>query len=114
VITMAMIGKVWRMWFRQKKSVRETSRATSLSRNTVRKYLRVGRFHACRFSLQPNVRARGLKGCAGVLSLAARGADLRAKSHNYLPPDCRRPISAASPSRRTRTRLAERRLAAMG
>ena len=38
---MAMIGKVRRMWFRQKKSVREISRATSLSRNTVRKYLRV-------------------------------------------------------------------------
>ena len=38
---MAMIGKVRRMWFRQKKSVREISRATSLSRNTVRKYLRI-------------------------------------------------------------------------
>ena len=38
---MAMIGKVRRMWFRQKKSLREISRATSLSRNTVRKYLRV-------------------------------------------------------------------------
>jgi transposase len=38
---MAMIGKVRRMWFRQKKSIREISRATSLSRNTVRKHLRV-------------------------------------------------------------------------
>lgn len=38
---MAMIGKVRRMWFRQKKSVREIERATSLSRNTIRKYLRV-------------------------------------------------------------------------
>ena len=38
---MAMIGKVRRMWFRQKKSVREIARATSLSRNTVRKYVRV-------------------------------------------------------------------------
>ena len=42
VITMAMIGKVRRMRFRQNKSVREISRATSLSRNTVRKYLRIG------------------------------------------------------------------------
>lgn len=38
---MAMIGKVRRMKFRLKKSVREISKATSLSRNTVRKYLRV-------------------------------------------------------------------------
>lgn len=38
---MAMIGKVRRMRFRQNKSVREIARATSLSRNTVRKYLRV-------------------------------------------------------------------------
>jgi len=38
---MAMIGKVRRMHFREKKSVREIVRATSLSRNTVRKYLRV-------------------------------------------------------------------------
>ena len=32
---MAMIGKVKRMHFRQKKSVREIVRLTSLSRNTV-------------------------------------------------------------------------------
>ena len=38
---MAMIGKIRRMHHRQKKSVREIARATSLSRNTVRKYLRV-------------------------------------------------------------------------
>jgi transposase len=38
---MAMIGKVRRMHFRQSKTVREIARATSLSRNTVRKYLRV-------------------------------------------------------------------------
>ena len=38
---MAMIGKVRRMRYRQNKSVREIVRATSLSRNTVRKYLRI-------------------------------------------------------------------------
>ena len=38
---MAMIGKVLRMHHREKKSVREIVRATSLSRNTVRKYLRM-------------------------------------------------------------------------
>ena len=38
---MAMIGKVLRMHHRENKSVREIARATSLSRNTVRKYLRV-------------------------------------------------------------------------
>jgi hypothetical protein len=37
---MAMIGKVRRMRFRLKKSVREIAKATSLSRNTVRNYLR--------------------------------------------------------------------------
>ena len=37
---MTMIGKIRRMHFRQQKSVREISRTTSLSRNTVRKYLR--------------------------------------------------------------------------
>ena len=39
---MAMIGKVLRMHHRDKKSVREIAKATSLSRNTVRKYLRRG------------------------------------------------------------------------
>jgi len=38
---MTMIGKIRRMRFRQEKSVREISRTTSLSRNTVRKYLRM-------------------------------------------------------------------------
>ena len=37
---MAMIGKVRRMHFRQDKSVREIVRLTSLSRNTVRKWLK--------------------------------------------------------------------------
>ncbi len=41
MITVAMIGKVLRMHHREKKSVREIARATSLSRNTVKKYLRV-------------------------------------------------------------------------
>src|SRR5690606_41702720 len=40
VITMAMIGKIRRMHFRQGKSVREIVRLTSLSRNTVRKWLK--------------------------------------------------------------------------
>lgn len=34
---MAMIGKIRRMYFREKKSVREISRLTSLSRNTIDK-----------------------------------------------------------------------------
>jgi transposase len=38
-MTMAMIGKVKRMYFRQKKSVREIARLTLLSRNTVRKWI---------------------------------------------------------------------------
>ena len=37
---MAVIGKVLRMHRRDKKSVREIALATSLARNTVRKYLR--------------------------------------------------------------------------
>ena len=37
---MAMIGKVKRMFFREKKSFREIVRLTSLSRNTVRKWLK--------------------------------------------------------------------------
>ena len=37
---MAMIGKIRRMYFRQGKSVREIVRATSLARNTVRKWLK--------------------------------------------------------------------------
>ena len=40
---MAMIGKVLRMHRRDKKSVREIVKATSLARNTVRKYLRADR-----------------------------------------------------------------------
>jgi len=37
---MAMIGKVRRLHYRQRKSVREIARITSLSRNTVRKWLK--------------------------------------------------------------------------
>ena len=37
---MAMIGKVRRMFFREKKSEREIARLTSLSRNTIRSWLR--------------------------------------------------------------------------
>jgi transposase len=46
---MAMIGKVLRMHRREKKSVREIVRATSLSRNTVRKYLRAGKVEQPRY-----------------------------------------------------------------
>ena len=41
---MAMIGKVLRMRHRENKSVREIVKATSLARNTVRKY-QIGRAH---------------------------------------------------------------------
>jgi transposase len=37
---MAMIGKIRRLHYRQQKSVREIARITSLSRNTIRKWLR--------------------------------------------------------------------------
>jgi transposase len=50
---MAMIGKVRRMHHRQKKSVREIARATSLSRNTVRKYLRVAQLDEPRYERRP-------------------------------------------------------------
>ncbi|MEZ5608816.1 MAG: IS21 family transposase [Burkholderiaceae bacterium] len=46
---MAMIGKVLRMHHRDNKSVREIARATSLSRNTVRKYLRRGKADTPRY-----------------------------------------------------------------
>ncbi|TDN63133.1 hypothetical protein B0G77_6757 [Paraburkholderia sp. BL10I2N1] len=39
MIPMTMIGKVRRMFHRQNKSVREIARLTSLSRNTISKYL---------------------------------------------------------------------------
>ena len=47
---MAMIGKVLRMRHREKKSVREIVKATSLARNTVRKYLRIGKAEAPKYS----------------------------------------------------------------
>ena len=50
---MAMIGKVLRMHHREKKSVREIVRATSLSRNTVRKYLRKGEVAEPRYRRGP-------------------------------------------------------------
>ena len=37
---MAMMSKIRRMYFREKKSVREISRLTSLSRNTIDKWLK--------------------------------------------------------------------------
>jgi transposase len=50
---MAMIGKIRRMHFRQSLSVREIARATSLSRNTVRKYLRVEQVDEPRYRRAP-------------------------------------------------------------
>jgi hypothetical protein len=44
-----MIGKVLRMRHREKKSVREIVKATSLARNTARKHLRVGRAEAPKY-----------------------------------------------------------------
>ncbi len=49
---MAMIGKVLRMHRRDKKSVREIVKATSLARNTVRKYLRADAVEEPRRSLR--------------------------------------------------------------
>lgn len=43
---MRMTGKVLRMHHRDKKSVREIAKATSLARNTLRKYLRLGKAEA--------------------------------------------------------------------
>jgi len=53
---MAMIGKIRRMHFRDRKSVREIARATSLSRNTIRKWLQtpVDNEPKYRRSAQPN------------------------------------------------------------
>jgi transposase len=39
MIPMTMIGKVRRMFHHQNKSIREIARLTSLSRNTIHKYL---------------------------------------------------------------------------
>ena len=46
---MAMIGKVLRMHHREKKSVREIVKATSLARNTVRKCLRIDKAEAPKY-----------------------------------------------------------------
>ena len=40
MITMEMIGKIRRMFFRDKKSLHEIAKRTSLSRNTIRKWIR--------------------------------------------------------------------------
>jgi len=40
VITMEMIGKIRRMFFRDKKSLHEIAKRTSLSRNTIHKWIR--------------------------------------------------------------------------
>ena len=52
---MAMIGKVLRMHRRDNKSVREIAKATSLARNTVRKYLRVDGIEEHRRYRRPTV-----------------------------------------------------------
>lgn len=46
---MAVIGKVMRMRLREKKSVREVVKATSLARHTVHKYMRVGEAEAPKY-----------------------------------------------------------------
>ena len=40
MITMVMVGKIRRMYFRERLSISEIVRRTSLSRNTVKKWLR--------------------------------------------------------------------------
>jgi len=50
---MAMIGKVLRMHHREKKSVREIVKATSLARNTVRKYLRIDKAEVPKYRRPP-------------------------------------------------------------
>ena len=50
---MAMIGKVRRMYFRERKSVREIVRLTSLSRNTVRKWLKTPVLEECKRPANP-------------------------------------------------------------
>jgi transposase len=50
---MAMIDKVRRMHDRQKKSVREIARATSLSRSTVCKYLRAKQLDEPKYERRP-------------------------------------------------------------
>jgi len=50
---MSMIGKIRRMHFRQRKTLREISRTTSLSRNTVRKYLRMERMQGPKYERAP-------------------------------------------------------------
>ena len=43
MITMAMMGKIRRMYFRDKLSVSEIARRTSLARNTIKRWLRAPR-----------------------------------------------------------------------
>ena len=62
---MAMIGKVLRMRHREKKSVREIVKATSLARNTVRKYLRIDKAEA------PKYRRPEVALCRSVWNLTA-------------------------------------------
>ena len=53
---MAMIGKVRRMYFREKGSVREIVRLTSLSRNTVRKRLKAAVLEEPKYQLSEAAR----------------------------------------------------------
>ena len=43
MITMALMGKIRGMYFRDKKSISEIARLTSLSRNTIKRWLRAAR-----------------------------------------------------------------------
>ena len=63
MITMEMLGRVRRMYFRDKLSRSEIARRTGLSRNTVKKWLRAGE------SVEPRYR-RGAK--PGKLSAFAQ------------------------------------------
>ncbi len=69
---MAMIGKVLRMRHREKKSVREIVKATSLARNTVRKYLRLGKAEAPKYR-RPEVPGKFLNPWPHLATRAPRG-----------------------------------------
>jgi len=53
MIPMTMIGKIRRMFHRQNKSVREIARLTSLSRNTINKYLSADVLEAPKYHRRP-------------------------------------------------------------
>jgi transcriptional regulator with XRE-family HTH domain len=88
VITMALMGKIRGMYFRDQKSISEIARLTSLSRNTIKRWLRAAPGTQPKYSQKEYVEEGGL------MAFGVNLSDLFGRAADYLD----RVLKGASPA----------------